>query len=48
MADKAFFEQRALVDLRRADGSVVAANMYQPFPSATTPIWAVNSYRVGR
>ena len=38
----------ALVDLRRADGSVIAANMYQPFPSASTPIWAVRSYRVGR
>ena len=38
----------AVVTICRADGTVIAANMYQPFQSANTPIWAVRSYRLGR
>jgi len=38
----------AVVQICRADGTVIAADMYWPFPSASTPIWAVRSYRLGR
>ena len=38
----------AVVQICRSDGTVIAAEMYQPFASARTPIWAVRSYRVGR
>ena len=38
----------AVVQICRDDGTVIAAEMYQPFASASTPIWAVRSYRLGR
>jgi hypothetical protein len=38
----------AVVEICRADGTVIAADMYRPFPSARPPIWAVRSYRLGR
>lgn len=38
----------ALVQICRADGTLIAVNMYQPFPLARSPIWAVRSYRFGR
>ena len=38
----------AVVRICRTDGTVIAANMYQPFRSARSPIWAVRSYRLGR
>ena len=38
----------AVVQICRADGTVIRAEMYWPFPSASTPIWAVRSYRLGR
>jgi hypothetical protein len=37
-----------VVEICRADGTVIAADMYWPFSSARTPIWAVRSYRLGR
>jgi hypothetical protein len=38
----------AVVQICRADGTVIRADVYLPFPSASTPIWAVRSYRLGR
>jgi hypothetical protein len=38
----------AEVRICRDDGTVIVAEMYQPFASASTPIWAVRSYRLGR
>lgn len=38
----------AVVQICRGDGTVISAEMYWPFPSARTPIWAVRSYRLGR
>jgi hypothetical protein len=37
----------AVVEICRADGTVIAAEMFQPFASASTPIWACGHIDLG-